>query len=153
MKIGTLCYLQHGSRTLMLLRNKKKQDIHEGRWVGLGGKIEVGESPEECVIREVYEESGLQLRNPVLRGVMTFPNFDGCNDWYVFLYTGDDFSGMLKECDEGTLEWISTDKLLDLNLWEGDRHFLKWIQEDSPMFSAKFEYEDNKLIYYNKTTY
>ncbi len=87
MKLATLCYVQHGQKTLMLHRIKKPQDIHQGKWNGLGGKLLPGETPEQCVIREVEEESGITLSNPELRGILTFPNFDGNEDWYVFLFT------------------------------------------------------------------
>lgn len=131
----------------MLHRIKKKNDIHEGKWNGLGGKMERGESPEECIIREVKEEAGLKI-NPVLRGIITEPEFDGKNDWIVFVYTAEDFQGELIECSEGQLEWIPDDKLFGLNLWEGDRLFLKWLL-DGKFFSAKFNYKDGGFIGYS----
>lgn len=128
----------------MLLRNKKKNDVHEGKYNGLGGKLEAGESPYECVVREVKEESGLDIK-PALRGVMTFPLFTPGEDWYVFLYTADDFSGELIDSPEGELEWVEDEKVPGLNLWEGDRHFLKWLYEGH-CFSAKFTYKEGKLV-------
>ena len=145
MKLGTLIYLKRDRKTLMLHRVKKEQDFHEGKWNGLGGKLEPGETPEECAIREVKEESGLDLKNPRLRGIITFPMFDQVDDWYVYLFTGSDFSGELIDSPEGNLDWIDDDKVLDLNLWEGDYTFLKWLDQDQ-FFSAKFTYENKQLI-------
>ncbi len=147
MKLGTLCYLRRNGKTLMLYRNKKENDMHEGKWNGLGGKVEPGESPEECVIREVYEESGLLVKNPQMRGFITFPNFANDDDWYVFLFTADDFNGDLIESPEGELEWVPTENILSLNLWTGDRIFIPWLDEDR-FFSAKFEYEDDQLVHH-----
>jgi len=145
MQLATLCYLMDGKNTLMLHRTKKKNDFHEGKWNGLGGKFEPGETPEECAIREIKEESGLLMENPRLHGFITFPMFDGVKDWYVFLFTSDKFSGELIDSDEGRLEWIPNDKLLELNLWEGDRIFIPWLFQDK-FFSAKFVYENGNFI-------
>jgi 8-oxo-dGTP diphosphatase len=109
----------------------------------LGGKFEAGETPEECVIREVYEESGLLIRNPKLCGLLIFPKFKG-NDWYVFVFTANDFTGELIDSPEGKLEWIPDEKIPNLNLWESDHIFMPWIQEER-FFSAKFEYEEDKM--------
>jgi len=152
MKIGTLCYINNGHKTLMLHRIKKKNDIHEGKWNGLGGKLESGESPEECVIREVYEESGLIIKNPNLRGIMTFPKFDDIDDWLVFLYTATDFNGDLIESNEGVLKWINNNEILNLNLWEGDKIYLDWLNQDK-FFSAKFIYKKRSLKDYNVIFY
>lgn len=119
--------------------------MHEGKWNGLGGKFEPGETPEQCAIREIQEESGLTMLEPVMKGFISFPNFDGVNDWYVFIFTSDKFTGELIESDEGNLEWIDDDKVLDLNLWAGDRIFLKWL-DDKGFFSAEFVYNNGKLI-------
>ena len=129
----------------MLHRIKKKNDFHEGKWNGLGGKFEHGETPEECVIREVKEESGLLIKNPRLHGFITFPMFDGKKDWYVFLFTASEFNGELIDSHEGKLEWIADEKLLDLNLWEGDSIFIPWLMGDK-FFSAKFVYENGKFV-------
>lgn len=145
MKLATLCYIQHNDKTLLLHRVKKENDVHEGLWIGLGGKLEEHESPEECVIREVYEESGLSINSPVLRGVMTFPKFKDNEDWYVFLYTCSDFKGEIIESNEGNLKWVENCKLLDMPTWEGDKIFLTWLLENRPLFSAKFTYE-NKIL-------
>ncbi len=144
MKLATLCYVQDGNQTLMLHRTKKENDMHEGKWNGLGGKLEPGETPEECVVREVKEESGLDIKNPRLRGFITFPAFSKFEDWYVFMFTANEFSGKLIESSEGHLEWISNENVLDLNLWEGDKVFLKWLEKDA-FFSAKFIYSDGRL--------
>ena len=152
MKIGTLCYINDGRKTLMLHRIKKENDMHEGKWNGLGGKLESGESPEECVIREVYEESGLIIKNPNLRGIMTFPKFDDIDDWLVFLYTATDFNGDLIESNEGVLKWINNNEILNLNLWEGDKIYLDWLNQDK-FFSAKFIYKKRSLKDYNVIFY
>ena len=144
MKIGTLCYIKDAQKTLMLHRIKKENDMHKGKWNGLGGKLENGESPEECIIREVYEESGLTIKNPTLRGIMTFPKFDDIDDWLVFLYTATDFTGNLIESNEGVLEWINNNEILNLNLWEGDKIYLDWLNQDR-FFSAKFIYKKKVL--------
>jgi len=145
MKLATLCYVRYNGRTLMLLRNKKTGDIHLGKWNGLGGKLAPGETPEECVIREVKEESGLTIYEPSLRGVLTFPQFDKDEDWYVFVFVADRFSGTLISCDEGQLEWIENSKLFELNLWAGDYYFLSALTEGS-FFSGKFVYKNKLLI-------
>jgi 8-oxo-dGTP diphosphatase len=149
MILATLCYVKHDGCTLMVHRNKKANDIHEGKWNGLGGKFEAGETPEECVIREVYEESGLSIRNPKLCGLLMFPKFKG-NDWCVFVFTATEFGGDLIDSPEGKLEWIPDEKILDLNLWESDHVFMPWIKEEK-FFSAKFDYEGDKMIRYDVT--
>jgi len=141
LQLATLCYVIDKNKTLMLHRIKKKNDMHEGKWNGLGGKFEQGETPEECVIREVKEESGLLIKDPKMHGFITFPMFDGKKDWYVFLFTAREFKGKLIDSNEGKLEWIPNDQLLKLNLWEGDQIFLPWLLEDK-FFSAKFIYEN-----------
>ena len=129
----------------MIHRVKKKNDYHLGKWNGLGGKFEIGESPEECAKREIKEESGLILENLNLKGFITFPLFDGNEDWYVFLFTSDKFSGNLIDSSEGNLKWISNDKLTTINLWEGDKYFIPWLFEDK-FFSAKFIYKNGQYI-------
>src|SRR5690606_30797809 len=123
MKLATLCYVidKKNNSTLMIHRVKKKDDYHKGKWNGLGGKFIEGESPEECAVREVYEESGLTIKDPRMHGFITFPNFDGKHDWYVFIFTAYDFIGTLTDSPEGNLEWIPNDKLNSLNLWDGDK--------------------------------
>ncbi len=145
MKLATLCYVFNENKVLMINRNKRANDIHLGKWNGLGGKFNPGETPEECVIREVYEESGLLIKNPLLKGFLTFPAFDDEEDWYVFVFTAKEFSGKLKESDEGELEWIEWEKILNLPLWEGDKYFLEWLNQDR-FFSAKFIYKNSRYI-------
>jgi len=151
-QLATLCYLMDGERTLMLHRIKKKNDVHEGKWNGLGGKFEAGETPEECAIREVQEESGLLMKSPRMHGFITFPMFDGKKDWYVFLFTAREFEGELIDSLEGKLEWILNDQLLKLNLWEGDRIFIPWLFQEK-FFSAKFIYENGNLKNYSVEFY
>jgi 8-oxo-dGTP diphosphatase len=147
MILATLCYIKRDGCTLMVYRDKKVNDIHEGKWNGLGGKFETGETPEECVVREVLEESGLSIQHPKLCGLLMFPKFKG-NDWYVFVFTVNEFSGELIDSPEGRLEWIPDEKILDLNLWESDHIFMTWIKEGK-FFSAKFEYEGDQMRRYN----
>ena len=144
MILATLCYVKHNGKTLMVHRNKKPNDIHAGKWNGLGGKFEAGETPEECIKREVQEEAGLHIRNPHLHGLLTFPNFKG-NDWYVFVFAAQEFDGdLLESSPEGGLAWIDDDKLTSLSLWESDHIFLPWI-EDGKFFSARFEYDGEEM--------
>jgi 8-oxo-dGTP diphosphatase len=149
MKLATLCYVidKTNKTTLMIYRNKKKDDYHEGKWNGLGGKFNPGETPEECAVREIWEESGLTVKSVAMKGFITFPLFDGKDDWYVFIFTANDFEGTLIDSPEGKLEWITDDKLLELNLWEGDTIFIPWLFKDK-FFSAKFNYKDGKFIDY-----
>ena len=150
MKLATLCYLKKDGKTLMLFRNKKKNDIHARKWNGLGGKFNPGETPEECVLREVYEESGLKIENPRLCGFLTFPQFSAGEDWYVFVFTATDFSGDLSDSPEGKLAWIADDELLNLDLWAGDQYFLPLLDSGS-YFSGKFVYRDGKLFDFKLT--
>ncbi len=145
MKLATLCYLIKDDKVLMVYRNKKENDYHKGKWNGLGGKFESGESPFDCAIREVQEESGLTMINPALKGFITFPKFDGIFDWHVFLFTSTEFTGELTESPEGKLEWIKIEDLNKLNLWEGDKIFIDWIF-NKIFFCAKFIYENGKYI-------
>lgn len=147
MILATLCYIKRDGCTLMVHRNKKVNDIHEGKWNGLGGKFEAGETPEECVIREVFEESGLTIRNPKLCGLLMFPKFKG-NDWYVFVFTAMEFSGELIDSRESKLEGSPDEKILDLNLWKSDHIFMPWIHEGK-LFSAKFEYDGDDMRGYS----
>ncbi len=136
----------------MMLRNKKTGDYHEGKWNGLGGKIEPGESPEDCAVREVFEESGLRVNDVEFKGHITFPLFDGKDDWYVFIYNIRDFSGEPGDCAEGTLEWIADKDILKLNLWEGDKIFLPYLYRPG-IISGKFEYRNKELKKYTIKKY
>lgn len=143
-KMATLCYVRQRGKTLMLHRIKKANDMHAGKWNGLGGKLLPGETPETCAIREVREESGLTLIKPVLRGLITFPGFNNDDDWYCFLFVGRKFTGELIDSDEGMLAWIDDTALLDLPLWPGDRIFIPWLDVDA-FFSGRFTYVDGQL--------
>jgi len=145
MKFATLCYVRRGNKTLMVHRIKKENDMHQGKWNGLGGKLEPGETPEECAIREIREESGLEVKHLVLKGLLTFPLFAKNEDWYAFVYVVDQVEGILIDSPEGVLDWVDNDKILDLNLWEGDHIFLPWL-EQSGFFSAKFVYDNGRYI-------
>jgi 8-oxo-dGTP diphosphatase len=149
MILATLCYVKRDGQTLMLHRNKKPNDIHEGKWNGLGGKFEAGESPEMCIRREVQEEAGLFIHNPRLHGLLIFVNFKG-NDWYVFVFSATEFDGELIDSSEGKLEWIDDDKLLDLPLWPSDAVFLPWLKKDE-FFSARFLYDGDSMLEYEVT--
>jgi len=152
MILATLCYVKQNGKTLMIHRNKRPNDIHAGKWNGLGGKFEAGESPEDCVIREVREESGLTIRAPHLHGLLTFVNFKG-NDWYVFVYTADEFQGELtRDVSEGSLEWIPDGEILRLPLWDSDLVFLPWLNQEG-FFSAKFNYDGEKFVDYTVVSY
>lgn len=145
MKLATLCYVQDNDKLLLLQRNKKENDIHAGKFNGLGGKFEPGETPEACARRELFEESGLIAESLDLRGFITFPRFAKGEDWYVFVFLIGKFSGELIDSPEGTLEWVKTADLHKLNFWEGDYIFLPWLFLP-PRFSAMFQYEDGRLV-------
>jgi 8-oxo-dGTP diphosphatase len=152
MKVATLCYVRRAGQTLMIHRIKKQNDMHLGKWNGLGGKLEPGETPEECAIREIYEESGLRVRNPLLKGMLTFPGFANEEDWYAYVFVATDFEGGLIESEEGYLEWIPDEKLLKLPLWEGDLIFIPWLDQPG-FFSGKFVYQDGKLVSHSVTVH
>lgn len=143
----TLCYVEKDGKYLMLHRTKKEKDINKDKYIGIGGHIEHGETPNECVMREAYEETGFRLINPRLRGLLTFVIDD--MDEYTFLYTCTDFEGTLKECDEGDLEWIPKEKIKDLPLWEGDKIFFKMLEEKEDFFTLKLVYVNDKLVDYH----
>lgn len=145
MQGSVLVYVQKDKQTLMLHRVKKQQDIHEGKWNGLWGKLEQGESPEEGVVREIQEEVGLEVLDMQFKGLLTAPFFDGKQDWIVYIYLVNSFRGEVQECNEWEVEWIDNDKLLDLNLREGDRYFLPLLFEPW-FFSCKATYVKKKLV-------
>ncbi|MBE6713913.1 MAG: 8-oxo-dGTP diphosphatase [Ruminococcaceae bacterium] len=144
MKITTLCYIKCGNKTLMMYRNKKKSDENAGKWVGIGGKLEDGESPEECLIREVREECGIELKKYSLRGLITFVS-DVWGTEFMCLYTGETNSEDISECAEGELHWIKEKELEDLPMWEGDRIFFDLMKAERPFFSLKLTYTGDKL--------
>lgn len=141
-KLSTLCYIKRDDSILMLHRVKKKNDINKGKWIGVGGHFEDGESPEECLIREVLEETGLKLASYKFRAIITFI-YDKDITEYMHLYTADEFFGEMIECDEGNLSWVPKSKLLDLELWDGDRIFLRLLDERDDFFSLKLIYDKN----------
>lgn len=153
-KLATICYIDNGSQFLMLLRNKKEHDVHKGKWIGVGGKFEAGESPEECAIREVREETGLIAKTLELKGVITFPEFTPENDWYTYIFKITEFEGtVIEDCREGTLQWVDYDHILSLPTWKGDLIFLQWLLENKPFFSAKFQYQDNEYVSHSVNFY
>lgn len=142
---STLCYLERDGAYLMLHRVKKKNDLNEGKWIGVGGKFEDKESPEECARREIFEETGLSVKSLRFRGIVTFVS-DKWETEYMHLFTSDDFSGELTDCDEGVLKWIPKNELSALPQWEGDRIFLDLIAQDAPVFGLKLCYKGDDLI-------
>lgn len=150
MRNTTLIYIQQNDNYLMLHRTKKKNDQSHDKWLGIGGKFEDKESPEDCILRETKEETGLTLTHYKYRGIVTFVS-DVWETEYMHLFTADGFTGDLIECDEGDLEWIPREKLLSLPAWEGDKIFLKLLfDEYQPFFSLKFIYESDKLVFASK---
>ena len=142
--ITTLCYVEKEDSYLMLHRIKKKDDMNQDKWLGVGGHLEDGESPEECLLREVREETGLTLVSYRLRGVVTFVS-DKYPDEYMFLYTADGFEGILAECSEGQLECVKKEKIRELPLWEGDLIFFELLKDQLPFFSLKLVYKGDIL--------
>ena len=139
----TLCYIEQDGKYLMLHRVKKKNDINHDKWIGIGGKFEELESPEDCLLREVKEETGLTLTRWRYRGIVTCVAEQ--DPQFMHLYTADGFEGSLKTCDEGNLEWIGKKQLLELPIWEGDKIFLRLLDEDAPFFSLKLVYDGDRL--------
>lgn len=144
MKNTTLCYIQQGDQYLMLHRVKKENDLNHDKWVGVGGKFEPNESPDDCLKREVLEETGLTLTSYRCRGVVTFLS-DEWEGEYMYLYTADGFEGTISDCDEGTLEWVDIARVPELPLWQGDKIFFRLLREDAPWFSLKLRYEGDVL--------
>lgn len=143
--LTTLCYIEKDDRYLMLHRVKKKEDINRDKWIGVGGHFEPDESPEECLFREVREETGLTLDAWRLRGIITFHVENFCTE-YMFLYTADAFHGTLSDCDEGELEWVEKAEVYDLPIWEGDKIFFRLLETRQDFFSLKLCYEGDRLL-------
>lgn len=139
-----LCYLHREDKYLLLYRNKKKADINEGKWIGIGGHLELGETKEQALIREVKEETGLTINSYEYRGDLIFINDD--YEEIMYLFTSDDFSGDIIECDEGELHWIDKDKILNLNLWEGDKAFLPKLLNSKEFINMTLRYSKDQLI-------
>lgn len=152
MKLATLCYIRNQGKTLMVHRIKKANDIHQGKWNGLGGKLEAGETPEECASREIFEESGLIVRKLEWKGILTFPDFANDEDWYAFVFLVPEFEGELIDSVEGDLHWIDNEELPNLNLWEGDTIFLPWLERPE-FFSGKFVYKEGRLVEHQMCIY
>ena len=146
MILSTLCYLERGDEYLMLHRVKKKNDANQDKWIGVGGKFEEGESPEECILRETREETGLTLTEYRYRGLVTFVS-DRWPTEYMHLFTASGWEGTPIPCAEGELAWIKKTELLDLPLWEGDKIFLRLLDTDEPFFSLKLRYEGERLVF------
>lgn len=142
--LTTLCYIEKDESYLMLHRVKKEKDINKDKWIGVGGHFEEGESLEECLLREVREETGLTLTSWRLRGIITFST-DTYETEYMFLYTADAYTGELTECNEGTLEWVEKKAVYELPIWEGDKIFFRLLEEQADFFSLKLRYEGDRL--------
>lgn len=139
-KLTTLCYIEKDEKYLMLHRVKKEHDVNKDKWIGIGGHFEDKESPEDCLMREVYEETGLTLTSYQFRGLITFIYGEDITE-YMALYTADGFTGELKECNEGNIEWVPIKDIDKLNLWEGDKIFFRLLEENIPFFSLKLVYD------------
>ena len=142
---STLCYITRDQDVLMLHRIKKKNDVNKDKWIGIGGKFEEGESPDECLLREALEETGLRLTNWSCRGVVTFLTDGPWDGEYMYLFTADGFEGQLKKCDEGELKWVSRSFLDALPTWEGDAIFLELLWKDAPFFLLTLRYKADQL--------
>ena len=140
----TLCYITRGNDVLMLHRTKKQNDINKDKWIGIGGKFEGEESPDQCLLREAKEETGLTLTQWQCRGIVTFLS-DEAEGEYMYLFTADGFEGALKECDEGDLQWITREKLDSLPKWEGDQIFLNLLWQNAPFFLLTLRYQGDRL--------
>ena len=144
-KLTTLCYIEKEESYLMLHRVKKVNDENHDKWIGVGGKFEYGESPEECLLREVKEETGLTLKKYQFRGLVTFVS----NEWgteYMHLFTATEYEGEMKECEEGELVWVPKEEIPNLKLWEGDKVFFRLLDETKNIFSLKLRYEGEDLV-------
>ena len=141
----TLCYLEQNGCYLMLHRIKKKNDVNHDKWIGVGGKLDPGETAEACALREVWEETGLRMQSPAYRGIVDFT----CEPWpaeRMHLYTCTDFSGVMTDCDEGCLEWVDKAAVQDLPIWQGDKIFFKLLAEDAPFFHLELTYDGDVLV-------
>ena len=144
-KISTLCYIERDNKYLMLHRTVKKNDVNKDKWIGVGGHFEADESPEECLLREVKEETGYTLTSYRYRGLVTFVSGNGVTE-YMSLFTADGFEGKPIPCDEGELEWVDIDEIDNLNIWEGDKIFFRLLEEERPFFSLKLSYNAQNVL-------
>ena len=147
MFLTTLCYMEQGDQYLMLHRVKKQKNINKDKWIGVGGKFEDKESPEDCLLREVKEETGLTLTSYRFRGIITFIT-DRYETEYMHLYSADGWEGEMIECNEGNLEWLPKKDVFNLKIWEGDKIFFWLMQHDAPFFSLRLEYVGDELVSY-----
>lgn len=145
--LSTLCYIEKDGKYLMLHRTVKKNDVNKDKWIGVGGHFELDESPEECVLREVREETGYTLTSYQFRGLVTFISGNGVTE-YMSLFTADGFEGKPVSCNEGVLEWVNKDEVLKLNIWEGDKVFFKLLNEREEFFSLKLVYDGGDQLVY-----
>lgn len=155
-QLATICYIDNGKELLLMYRNKKENDVHEGKWISVGGKLEAGESPDECAKREILEETHLIVEKMDFKGVITFPDFTPETDWYTYVFKVTEFSGDLisgEESREGTLEWVPYSKVLTKPTWDGDYEIFKWILDNVPFFSAKFRYNDRQELVEKEVTF
>lgn len=152
MILSTLCYIEKDNQYLMLHRTKKKNDINKDKWIGIGGKFEENESPEECITREVKEETGLHLKSYQLRCIVTYVSTNWETE-YMYVFTSSEFKGNIIECNEGDLQWVDKNEVTKLNIWEGDKIFIEKIQKDNKFFTVKFEYDGDKLLSYDLKEY
>ncbi len=144
--LTTLCYIEKNGQYLMMHRTKKEKDLNKDKWIGVGGHFEWGESPEECLLREVKEETGLMLTSWRFRGIVTFLSNEWPNTEYMCLFTADEYEGELKDCDEGELEWVDKSAVYNLPIWEGDKVFFRLLEERERFFSLKLRYDKDVLI-------
>lgn len=152
MILSTVCYIEKAGKYLMLHRTKKENDINKDKWIGIGGKFEKDESPEECILREVKEETGLNIKSYKLKCIVTYVSTKWETE-YMYVFTANEFEGDLIECNEGDLQWIDKEKIEELNIWEGDKIFIKKMQESNSFFTIKFEYDGDKLMKYKLKQY
>lgn len=145
--MSTLCYIEDDGKYLMLHRTVKKNDVNKDKWIGVGGHFEQDESPDECVLREVKEETGYTLTSYRYRGIVTFVSGTGVTE-YMSLFTADGYEGEAIPCDEGQLEWVDKEEVLRLNIWEGDRIFFRLLNENHPFFSLKLVYDGHDRLVY-----
>ena len=145
--LSTLCYIEKDGKYLMLHRTVKKNDVNKDKWIGVGGHFELDESPEECVLREVREETGYTLTSYQFRGLVTFISGNGVTE-YMSLFTADGFEGEPVSCNEGVLEWVNKEEVLKLNIWEGDKVFFKLLNEREEFFSLKLVYDGGDQLVY-----
>ena len=146
-KLSTLCYIERDGKYLMLHRTVKKNDVNKDKWIGVGGHFEADESPEECLLREVREETGYTLTSYQYRGLVTFVSGNGVTE-YMSLFTADGFEGESVPCDEGELAWVDMDQVEELNIWEGDKIFFRLLAEKRPFFSLKLVYDGHDGLIY-----